>query len=266
MSEVIINTSQRTQKYLNLTGVPGVTSYVQFGKAKKNKKKRRIIINPLEGLQNTRNKYQQHILLQEAGIAKPQFLRNYQEAIQFMNNTGKHIVAKRINHSRGRGMYRIKNEEELFACNPIILDDGIYYFEEFVTCNREWRIHVSRFHDQEVIAYRKCLLGDVLDEIKEKNEPKPWIRNLENCYFKLDSDSDKREWFPQMVAECKKAIEVLGMDIAGVDIGENTKVDGGAWYIYEVNSACGMEENTRSHYEMAINDIIQIKARMKGYG
>jgi len=261
---VVINTTQKTQKYLELKGIPGLTTYVQFGKAKKNKKKKRVIVNPLQGLRNTRNKYQQHILLQEANIKKPRFLRNYKEAIGFMRETGNPIVAKRVNHSRGRGMYLIKNEEELFACNPIVLDDSRYFFEEFVICNREWRIHVSRYHDEEVVAYRKCLLGEVVEEVKKKDLKKPWIRNLDTCYFKLDSEKDKMSWFGDMVAECKRAIEVLGMDIAGVDVGENNKVDGGEFYIYEVNSAPGMEDHTRSCYEKAIQEIIEIKAHEKG--
>jgi glutathione synthase/RimK-type ligase-like ATP-grasp enzyme len=262
---VVINTTQRTQKFLDIKPYENFTTYVQFGKAKKNKKRPRVVVNPLNGLRNTRNKYQQHILLSEAGIKKPKFMRTAREALTFLNETGNPVVAKRHNHSRGRGMYRIRNEEELYACNPIILDDRQYYFEEFVTCNREWRIHVSRFQDEEVVAYRKCLLGEVVEALKATGEPKPWIRNLENCYFKLDSEQDKEAWFPDMVAECKRALDVLGMDIAGFDVGENNKVDGGNFYIYEANSACGMEDNTREQYEEAINTIVSEKAKLKGY-
>lgn len=256
---VIINTTQRTQKFLDLKGVDGITSYVQFGKAKKNKKRPFIVVNKLSGLKNTRNKYQQHVLLDQEGIRKPKFLANADLAREFLEETGNPVVAKRVNHSRGRGMYRISSVEELYAANPIIFDPDQYYFEEFVKCNREWRITVSRYHDQEVVAYRKCLLGEVMDELRETGEPKPWIRNLENCYFKLDSEEDKMPWWDEIVTECKRAIEVLGMDIAAVDLGENNKIEGGAFYIYEVNSAPGMEEHTREKYEEAINDIISAK-------
>lgn len=262
--QVVITTSQSTQKHLNIEPHRDFITYLQFGVGKKDKARPRVVVNHLRGLRNTRDKYKQHILLEEAGIKKPKFMRTAQEAIDFINETGKWVVAKLHNHSRGRGMYRIKNEEELYAANPIILDERRYYFEEFVTCNREWRIHVSRFHDEEVVAYRKCLLGDVVEHLKENNLQKPWVRNLDNCYFKLNSEEDKEPWFGDMVAECKKAIEVLGMDIAGFDVGENNKVEGGDFYIYEANSCCGMEENTREHYERAINDIVQIKARNKG--
>lgn len=261
---VIINTTQGTQKFLNLKGIDGLTTYVQFGKGKKNKKRPRVVVNYVKGLQNTRNKYRQHQLLDAADIRKPKFLPNAQLAEEYLEATGNSIVAKKVNHSRGRGMYKIDSVEELYACNPIVFDESRYYFEQFVVCNREWRIHVSAHHDEEVVAYRKCLLGEVMEEIRENDEDKPWIRNLDNCYFKLDSDEDKEPWFPEMVAECKRAIEVLGMDIAGVDIGENNKGDEPEYYIYEVNSACGMEENTREHYERAINDIIRNKANAKG--
>ena len=257
---IIINTTQRTQKFLEPKGIEGIRSYIQFGKAKANKKRPYLVVNPLRGLKNTRNKYRQHQLLEEAGIRKPKFIPNADLARQFLEETGNPVVAKRVNHSRGKGMYRIKSVEELYAANPIIFDAERYYFEEFVTCNREWRVSVSRYQDEEVVAYRKCLLGDVVEKIKANDEPKPWIRNLENCYFKLDSEADKMPWWNEIVAECKRAIEVLGMDIAAVDLGENNKIDGGAFYIYEVNSAPGMEEHTRQNYEEAINTIIRSKA------
>jgi len=49
----VINTTQRTQKFLELNDYPFHT-YVQFGKAKKRKKRPRVVVNPLSGLQNTR--------------------------------------------------------------------------------------------------------------------------------------------------------------------------------------------------------------------
>lgn len=248
----IISTSQATQKLLELEDAP-IPVYVQFGKAKKDKRRgRRIIVNPLKGLMNTRNKLRQHQLLSEAGIRKPRFFVTHQEALAFMEETGTPVVAKRINHSKCRGMYRFNTPDELRNSQDRRVFTPDYYFEEFVRCNREWRIAVSRYHENEVIAYRKCLREEVEGE-------KPWFRNNDNCYFKLDSDGDKKAWWPEIIAECRRALEVLGMDIAAVDIGENTKVEGGAFYIYEFNSAPGMEENTRAAYAKAINEIIQIK-------
>lgn len=266
MKKPIINTSQKTQKYLELKP-RDFNVFVQFGKAKKKKPRPRVTVNYLNGLRNTRNKVTQHQLLQQAGIKKPRFMRTATEAGAFLReNPDAIIVAKRVNHSRGRGMYRINGLEAFNSrsLNPIVFDQEQYYFEEYVDCNREWRIHVSQYQDNEVIAYRKCLRQEYVDEWRESEEvDKPWIRNMDTCYYKLDSNGDKQPWWDDMVAECKRAIEVLGMDIAGIDIGENTKVEGGDFYIYEVNSACGMEENTREHYEQAIETIIDAKARKK---
>lgn len=248
--KVHINTSQRTQKFLELPEYP-VKVYLNFGKAKRKMIKPRIIINPVQGLRNTRDKLLQHQILQQHGIRKPRFFETHIEAIAYMEETGNPVVAKRINHSKCKGMYRFMNVDELNASQDRrVFDSQYYYFEEFVQCNREWRVHVSVAQDDEVIAYRKCLRGDLEGD-------KPWFRNNDNCYFKLDSDEDKKENWPEIVAECKRAIEALGMDIAAVDLGEYTKKGAREFYIFEVNSAPGMEENTRRAYEQAIDRIVQ---------
>lgn len=245
----IINTSQATQKLLNLPDYP-VQVYVNFGKAKKNMVRRRIVINNFRGLRNTRDKKLQHELLTNAGIKKPAHFLTAQEAAQFMRDTGRAVVAKRNNHSKCRGMYRFNTVEELDnSQDRRVFNPELYYFEEFVSCNREWRVHVSVGQDNEVVAYRKCLRPEI--------DEKPWFRNLDNCYFKLDCEEDKKENWNEIIAECKRAIEVLGMDIAAVDIGENTRKGARDFYIFEVNSAPGMEEHTRRHYEQAIDTLVQ---------
>lgn len=258
----IINTTQSTQKLLELQDRP-FPVYIQFGKAKLNKRRGNVTVNPVSGLRNTRNKVSQHILLQEQDIAKPRFMRNRQELTAFLTaNPTSCVVAKRVNHSRGRGMYRINGLESLPSVNPVVFDETQYYFEEFVKCNREWRIHVSPLLDEEVTAYRKCLRGEYVEAWRAQETDKPWIRNLETCYYKLDCDGDKKAHYPAMVEECRKALSILGLHIGGVDIGENTKT--GQFFIFEVNSACGMEENTRESYANAIEQIIEIKATQKG--
>jgi glutathione synthase/RimK-type ligase-like ATP-grasp enzyme len=252
--KVHINTTQRTQKFLELPEYP-VKVYLNFGKAKRKMIKPRIIINSVHGLRNTRDKLVQHRLLQEAGIRKPRYFETHVEAIAYMEESGNAVVAKRINHSKCKGMYRFNTVEELNnSADRRVFDSQYYYFEEFVVCNREWRIHVSSAQDEEVISYRKCLRGEVLEEGE-----KPWFRNNDNCYFKLNSEEDKKENWGEVVAECKRAIEILGMDIAAVDVGEYTKKGARQFYIFEVNSAPGMEENTRKAYEKAIDTIVQSK-------
>jgi|GEM_PF-6367915 len=257
----VINTTQRTQKFLELNDYPFHT-YVQFGKAKKRKKRPRVVVNPLSGLQNTRDKFVQQQLLLNAGLRVPQFFGDDVNAVREFLDNGGVVVAKRFKHSKGRGMKKFSSREEFE--NDIHTVIQRYYFQEFQEMNREWRIHVSKFQDEAVVAYRKCFKADIVEQYIDEVAPKPWFRNLVNCYFKLDGvEEDKKPWFDDMVLEAKRAIEVLGMDIAGIDMGENTKVDGGKFVIYEVNSACGMEEHTRSCYEKAIDKIINVKAQAK---
>lgn len=260
--QTIITTSQSTQKYLEVARRP-FQVYLQFGVGKANKTRPRVTVNYVRGLQNTRDKPRQQQLLSDAGVRVPQYFgKTYYNAIDYLRDSGTPIVGKRLKHSRGRGIKLFDDPDELerFAQR----NRGRYYYQTYHDMNREWRIHVSAYHDEPVCYYRKCLRGEIVEQWREEEIEKPWVRNLENCYFKLHSAEDRESWFDDMVAECKRAIEILDMDIAGVDIGENNKTDGGDFVIYEVNSCCGMEENTREAYEQALEDIIDIKARNKG--
>jgi glutathione synthase/RimK-type ligase-like ATP-grasp enzyme len=260
--QTVITKSQRTPRFLEVRPRP-FKVYLQFGVAKKNKVRPRVTVNYLRGIKNTRNKPRQQQLLHDAGIKVPQYFGGDADmAAGYLEQNGGQIVGKIENHSRGRGIKLFDNPDEL---SEFGWHRNNYYYQTYHDMNREWRIHVSNYHDEPVIAYRKCFRGEVVDAYRNGDMDKPWVRNMENCYFKLDGvEEDKEPWFDEMVEECKNAIDVLGMDIAGVDIGENNKVDGGDYVIYEVNSCCGMEETTRSHYEEAIEDIIDIKATRKG--
>lgn len=261
--QLIINTTQRTQKFLELEPRP-FKVYLQFGKGKANKGRPRVVVNSVKGLKKTRNKPLQQDLLSEDGIKVPTYFHHaWQDAADHVEQNGGKIVAKKNNHSRGRGIKLLSTPQEIREFGR--RKGNNYYYQTFHDMNREWRIHVSAYHDEPVVAYRKCLRGEVVERWRNDDDfEKPWVRNMENCYFKLNSEEDKEPWFDDMVAECKRAIEVLDMDIAGVDIGENNKVDGGDYVIYEVNSACGMEEVTRANYERCIEDIVDIKAQKKG--
>lgn len=256
----IINSTQPSPRKLELKEYD-FHVYPQFGKGKANKRRPRVVVNWVRGLKNTRNKPRQMRLLSEAGLRVPQFFdRDYRAAIDYMEETGNKVVGKRLKHSRGRGIRCFETPEQLlrFARTN-------YYYQAYCEMNREWRIHVSRYHTEPVCAYRKCFQGEVVDAYRSGEMEKPWVRNLENCYFKLEGvEDDKEPWFGDMVTECKRALEILGMDIAGIDVGENNKIQGGDYTIYEVNSACGMEDLTKEAYEKAVNDIIEIKARRKG--
>jgi len=265
----IISTSQKTQKYLELPdydfrtrrGTP-VHVYCQFGAAKLNKQRPRIVVNTLASLKQTRNKPNAQQMLHEAGLKVPYFMSNVGEAIEFMERENKPIVGKMYNHSRGRGIRKFETPDELRASQDELTR---YYFQEFVEANREWRVHVSRWQDEEVVAYRKCLRPDLLQHIRDNDLPRPWVRNIENCYFKYDGvEEDKAPHWNEVIRQCKQAIEVLGLDIAGVDVGENTRDGTLDFWIFEVNSASAMEEFTRERYIQALDVIIRNKAQRKG--
>lgn len=259
--QLIINTTQRTQKFLELEPRP-FKIYLQFGKGKANKDRPRVVINWVKGLKKTRNKPLQQEILQNAGLRVPQFFGDDVVRVREYLRNGGTVVGKRINHSRGRGIKKFTSGDEFATF--LNRNTREYYYQSFHDMNREWRIHVSAYHDEPVVAYRKCLRGEIVDRWRNDDAyEKPWVRNLENCYFKLNSDADREPWFDDMVQECKDAIDVLDMDIAGVDIGENNN-NGGDYVIYEVNSACGMETHTRECYEEALEDIVTEKARGKG--
>jgi len=120
----------------------------------------------------------------------------------------------------------------------------IFYWTEYTPCDREFRVHVSRYKLSPVFACEKVARREAT-----------WKRNLGSCTFV--KKFDKPVGWNRIVSVCRKALRTVGLDIGGVDVGYNSV--SGKVYVIEVNSAPGMRGNTRRAYEKELNKIALIK-------
>lgn len=120
------------------------------------------------------------------------------------------IVAKEHFGSRGEGNTLLKTEGELKA---FIKGKNLshYIFEKFYNYTREYRLHINS--DGCFYTCRKMLKSDA-------SEDASWFRNDSNCVWYLESNPnfDKPTNWDNIVEECIKALNAVGLDFGAVDL------------------------------------------------
>src|ERR1035437_2496059 len=211
----------------------------------------RIEVNTVDSILNSSNKIKMKNIFKEAGIKSPKHFMC--EGTTTIPTGWKFpIVAKLCYRSGGKGMIKIDNQEQYTQ----FLNEKVnqrrranpYYCEEYVNCKREYRIHVSNTSNQELFSVRKLVNEDVPKE-------KQWIKSIANgtCVEEFDKPT---QW-PSMVAECKKALKAIKLDIGCFDV-KYKKTDG-SFYLLEVNSSPAMGEKTKAIYITEIDRILKQK-------
>ncbi len=158
------------------------------------------------------------------------------------------LVAKLNMGSRGRGMVKIDTIQhfDLFLANRA---DNRYYFEKFYSYSREYRLHV----DASGCFYtcRKVLK-------KEIENDKRWFRNDSNCNWILEENPlfDKPVNWPEIEAECVKALKAVGLDIGACDVKVQSRLTtkdevrkNPEFIIIEINSAPSFGDITLQKYK-----------------
>lgn len=184
------------------------------------------------------------------------------------------IIGKLKKGSRGNGLILIESQEdmELFINNfsffkeKLKLSSGIgisgYLFEKYHNYAREYRIHID---DTGHVIYtnRKVLKNDT-------PENKRYFRNDETCNWLLETNPsfDKPVNWDQIVAESKKALDSVGLNIGAVDIRiqsatnkKGQKRKNPKFFIVEINSAPSFGEGTLNEYANHIPSYV--KSKMK---
>lgn len=164
------------------------------------------------------------------------------------------IIAKHIYGSRGTGNYKLDTQEELEQwLQGKHLSN--YIFEKFYNYSREYRLHVSK--NGCFYTCRKMLKSDTPKENR-------WFRNDSNCNWILENNElfDKPSNWNSIVNECVKALESLGLDIAGFDVKVQSATKGNGevrenpeFIVIESNSACSHGLVTREKYK---DEIIKL--------
>lgn len=205
-------------------------------------------INTVASIENTANKMKMKQLFYDAGVRSPKFYSDIFNAVvdKFP------ILAKKTYRSRGAGMVKINNQEELTSflsnLNMTRHNNNPYYFEQFHNYSKEYRIHVSELGGY-FYTCRKMLRQEYAGT--DSN----WYRNNSNCIWILEENElfDKPSTWDDIVADCQRAREALGLSIGGFDVKVTQK---GNWMILEGNSACSFGDITKEVYETELTNIV----------
>lgn len=154
------------------------------------------------------------------------------------------IVAKSLFGSRGIGNTKINNQEELEAW---LLGKNLnnYIFEAFCKMTREYRLHITKFGC--FYTCRKLVRSDAPEDTWQKHDDVcNWVLE-ENPSFK------KPKNWNNIVADCIKAKDALGLDICAFDVGVQGAKDGverenPEWIIFESCSAPSFGNITGQEY------------------
>lgn len=234
----------------NIIPVPkGKTAVIRLGSISETRTPYDLEINTVKSIENTMNKMIMKSLFEEAGISSPKFYSDvFNSKIERFP-----VLAKLSYRSKGAGMKKLDSQEELDAFRDNVKNrakniDNPYYLEEFHNYSKEYRIHVSiaggYFYTCRKMLKQEFAGGD-----------KNWFRNDSNCVWILEENDlfDKPDTWDNIVEDCQKAREALGLSICGFDIKVNKK---GNWKILEANSACSFGDKTSGFYINELNKII----------
>lgn len=175
-------------------------------------------------------------LLSHFGASTPEWTEQRQTAKDWITNGDLVFCRTLLSSSGGAGIVIARTIAEL-SYAPL--------YTKYVNNDKEYRIHV--FRGKVIMAVQKLV---------RRNSPTEYrglIRNNDNTVFK------QVEVYPNIVAEkaiC--AVNALGLDFGAVDIGMNYSE--GKAYIFEVNTACGIGENTMKAYVKAIQTCLEEQA------
>lgn len=172
------------------------------------------------------------------------------------------VLAKLKHGSRGRGMKKLDNQQQL--------DDFLagntrgYYFEEYFNGSREYRLHVSALG-----CFYACR------KLRRNEAEERWFFNSTNCTwiteFTQNRNPDgtfrsftqtphpsfnKPENWNEMVRACQNALSAVGLDIGAVDL--RCKRDG-SFVVLETNSAPSFGEITQVKYIEHLPQLVNHK-------
>lgn len=151
------------------------------------------------------------------------------------------LVLKSKTHRKRRPhLTKIGCQAELSDHLSHITHPEKYYWEEFVSYDREFRIHISQYKTKEVFATEKICRGGG-----------GWVRNRRSCKF--HKEFDRPDQWKNIIESCLRVLFHIGLDIGGFDVAYDS--ESGKHYIIEVNTACGMGKHTRAAYTKELNKI-----------
>lgn len=192
------------------------------------------ILNTPSSVANAKNKLKAFQCFKDAGVSSPDFTTSKEVAKQWLQE-GYSVVCRAS--LTGLGGKDITIIDELGVDIP-----SAKMYTKYMKKKHEYRIHVFK--------------GKVIDyQLKRKKTgsipsfDKRVKSHLNGYVFCRTNVNDPP---PVVLNEAIKAVQALGLDFGGVDVGYNKHYDQA--YVYEVNTAPGIEGTTVEKYTSAIKE------------
>lgn len=164
-------------------------------------------------------------------------------------------IIKHKNSCRGEGIYFVETPEDLDRYKVELTTSGNYIIEEYKGFPKEFRLHVTS--DGCFYTCRKMLKSDATDR---------WHRHDSNSVWILEDNPlfEKPKNWDDIVAECVKALNAVGLDICSCDIKVQSEKGRNESFIpdfiiLECNSASSMGSVTEIKYREELPKIINKK-------
>lgn len=224
-----------------------------------------VQINSIESIINASDKLTMKKLFKEAGVISPNFLipnanskyEHKSEKVVVIDGTEfKYPIICKLKHrSRGQGMKKINNFEELKKFHDLNVvkrkKTNVYYYEQFINYTREYRIHVSVLGGC-VYTCRKMIRKEDL------GKDDSWFRNNSNCiwYVETNKNFNKPSNWDEIVKGCVQSLNAVGLDIGACDV---KIAKDGRYSIIEINSAPSIADGTAVAYSNELEKIAKWK-------
>lgn len=148
------------------------------------------------------------------------------------------LLLKKNKSSGGNGIIVISTLQELFDIIKVKKYKG--YIEPYLNVTSEYRVHYSKW-DKVFFTVKKI-----------KKNPSDLIIDRDN-HFNIRTFLKPRKW-AEILIECEKAANVLGLDICCFDVLYNS--ENHVFFISEVNTGPELLRNTKNKYfETIVNYI-----------
>lgn len=201
-----------------------------------------IEINTVQASINSGDKKKMKELFAAAGIkTAPYKMMSDFKKDEMNENWNYPFIIKHRHSSQGNGIFYIEKEADIDA---FVADHagqlGSYIIEQYYTYSKEYRIHVTA--DGYFYTCRKMLKRDAEERWHRHDNNSVWILE-ENELFAKPQNWD------EIVAECVKAMQAVGLDVCAVDLKcqkhEDRPVE---FIILETNSGPSLGEITTVKY------------------
>lgn len=189
----------------------------------------KMLNDPLR-VSNACNKLKTFELLNAREISIPDFTQNKTVTSWWIEQGHKVFCRTSLTGHSGQGI--------VLATTPEEVVDALLY-TKYTQCKYEYRVHVFK--------------GQIIDFIRKKKregvEANQYIRSCNNGWVFCREGVELPE---EVKEQALRAIQALGLDFGAVDIGFNIREN--KTYVYEVNSAPGLEGTTLQRYIQAFKE------------